>query len=169
MSGSYDGYASHQPMLIRAAMAATRYGLPILEMGCGDYSTPLLQGFAKEAGIPLITASSDPDWLDRYVDGQGKDVFCHPVKEDGWEALLESDRWGMVFIDNELVVAKRLPLLIKAADHAHIAVMHDAEIVEQRGLTWDETREAWKYVAVNEWGGHWTVVCSQVIDVGRWV
>ena len=56
-----DPYATHQPLLM-LAVANTKG--PILELGAGHYSTPLLHAFSRYRG--LITLDSDADWLERF-------------------------------------------------------------------------------------------------------
>jgi hypothetical protein len=95
-----DSYATHIPALVHAAVNASG---PILELGAGDYSTPLLHALGREAW----TLDSDADWLKRFEALQCDRIVgaCQHrfIEIPDWNDLNNFGRdiepWGVVFVD----------------------------------------------------------------------
>jgi hypothetical protein len=66
---------------------------PVIEIGCGHFSTPFLHEYCRGAGRRLWSVESDLNWnrtfLERY-EGQGHRFNFPPIDL----------AWGVVFIDN---------------------------------------------------------------------
>jgi hypothetical protein len=112
-----DAYATHQHALIEAALATTG---DILELGSGDYSTPLLSAIAKHRGNRLVIKSSDPVWADRFRD-------IAEVEIVDWATWEPEGKYGLVFLDNEQLTSDRIKWIPKLAKIAKVIVMHDAD------------------------------------------
>ena len=52
---------SHLPILLRAMKATTG---PVLELGAGIYSTPILHALCQIEGRKLVTYESDPEFFE---------------------------------------------------------------------------------------------------------
>lgn len=115
-----DGYATHLEALVNAALESDG---DILELGCGDYSTPVLSAIAKHRGNKLVVNASDPAWASRYKD------FAEIVIVD-WKTWQPKGKWGMIFLDNEEHQPYRLMRVPKLLEHTPIVVMHDADQAE---------------------------------------
>ena len=83
-------WGSHLPALIACCAASTG---PILEVGCGHYSTPVLRAFANATGRVLVTIETDPEWAKQF-----RHVRCRPHYE-GLEDYAKQE-WGVVFLDH---------------------------------------------------------------------
>ena len=93
-----DIWATHLPALVACVMATKG---PVLEVGCGWYSTPVLHELCK--GRNLVTVESNREWLDRISPGYGSKEHSFIYSPDYSKALigLSSDHWGVVFVDND--------------------------------------------------------------------
>lgn len=142
-----DRYATHLEALIRTAL---RTKGPILELGCGDYSTPLLVAFAEEQGRELLVQASDELWLDRFTSYEGPpSIRMELVTWSRWAPPTPQcsgeSKWGFVFLDSEESTAdriRRLPALLAVTD---IVVMHDADKAMARPH-WQEMSQLWQII-----------------------
>lgn len=153
-----DPYSTHVPV---TALALQKTGelfpdLPILECGCGDYSTPMVWLMAN--GRPRVVMSADPTWSHRYrsiVDVV--DVELAAPKE--WAPVDFGSGWGLCLMDSEESVvnrARHIPALLEASK---VVVMHDARE--------DVIPEA-AHFAVFRGFRPWTWIGSNVVDVEAW-
>ena len=59
MSVKMYGYSTHQPLLVAALLSTDG---PILEIGGGFYSTPLISSFANQLGRKAITVETSKEF-----------------------------------------------------------------------------------------------------------
>lgn len=100
----------------------------ILELGCGDYSTPILAAIAKRQNKPFHVQGSDAVWAKKYGD---------LVEIIDWDTWAPKGRWGMVFLDSEEDTGKRISRIPALAAVTDVIVMHDAQASKYR-QNWDE-------------------------------
>lgn len=119
-----DGWDSHLPLLL-AAFEAT-HG-PVLELGVGHCSTPLLHALCHATKRPLLSLESNSVWREQFASLETVDHEVRLLDEDwtDWEAAYAEQPWGLVFID-ESPTEHRTAVLSKVTGST-IAVIHDAE------------------------------------------
>lgn len=130
-----DKYATHLEALVTALMDNDG---PVLELGCGDYSTPVIAAIARAQGKKMLVQASDASWADRYRGING--VQIEIVKWPEWQPpkpLASHDTWGVVLLDSEESTAGRLRLLPKLLGKADVVLLHDANFAKTRPH-WDE-------------------------------
>ena len=131
-----DPYSTHLEALVMTAMY-TKGG--ILELGCGDYSTPLLQAICRAQKRRYLCQSSNKfgEWAQKY---EGVELI------EDWETWRPpAGPWGMVFMDSDektWLRVKRIPLLAEVTD---TVVLHDADACAQRA-GWPAAVEAFPQV-----------------------
>jgi len=117
-----DLYGTHQRLLVKWMM---RTAGPVIELGAGNYSTPILHEIAAAQGRTLATVDNNPDWLNKFK-----------AYESSWHSLTLLKSWdefaalpcGLAFVDHAdppshprwLQVQKLLPV-------ADVIVIHDTE------------------------------------------
>lgn len=117
-----DLYATHQRLLVKHMMQTTG---PVIELGSGNYSTPILHEIAAAQGRQLTTIDSNPDWLNRFKIFEGDGHTFKLLKS--WNDF-EPESCGLAFVDHAdppthprwLQVQKLLPV-------ADIIIIHDTE------------------------------------------
>ena len=125
-----DGYATHAPLL---AWAVTRTSGPVLELGAGWYSTPLLHELVARQGRLLITCESEADWLKRFAAWHANDHAHVHVPDWDWDALPESVRAAVLEQDYGLVLIDHAPADQRIVDaerfwpRCQVMVMHDVQ------------------------------------------
>ena len=117
-----DLYGTHQRLLVKWMMQTTG---PVIELGAGNYSTPILHEIAAAQGRHLTTVDNNPDWLNRFKlfenDGHTLELL------QSWNDF-KPESCGLAFVDHAdppshprwLQVQKLLPV-------AGVIVIHDTE------------------------------------------
>jgi hypothetical protein len=180
-----DLVATHQRLLIGAALRTTG---PILELGCGWYSTPLLHEIAKIQQRYLVTLDDNDHWLQQFAardwsDKYGfKDRYHQLIHVPYWEdAKLEpgdydivSPGWGLVFVDHgppieRLYVARRMfnpTTPFREFKEPTVFVFHDTE--ESHPYGYDRLLKRFKYQWTDTCQKAHTTVASNRVDVTDW-
>lgn len=132
-----DPYATHQQALVRTALKARA---AILELGCGDYSTPILAEIAGHLGVPFVALTSNRDWGKRYED------IAEVVYVDWSDFHIPFH--DVVLLDNEQRTDHRIRHLpaLAAAGAKHV-VVHDFVGCSRRSH-WPEMRRHWRNMDV---------------------
>lgn len=154
-----DPYSTH---LYFTALALNKTAqlypnLPILECGCGDYSSPVVH--ALRSGRGYVIYSADPEWRSRYegiadvrrVDLAGPKKWAMPDIPDGW---------GLCLMDSEESVVNRASRIPELLDKCKVVVMHDAR---------EDVIPDAKYKALLTAYRPWTWMGSNEIDVAQWM
>jgi len=119
IGGYTDPYSTHLEALTRTAVATQG---DILELGCGNYSTPQLQAICEVQGRGFKAQASNAEWASQF---DGVEI----VDWNTWEPPKHpSGKWGMVFLDSEEAVRDRIKRLPALAEITNVVVMHDANI-----------------------------------------
>ena len=118
---------SHLPVLIKLFYSTTG---PILEMGCGLFSTVFLFWACVAAQRRLVTMESEQKFYDWLTDFKNQKNKCYMdfhkiVKIDNWDNADLSENWGLAFVDH--VPDDRRVIDIARLTHAEYVVVHDAE------------------------------------------
>lgn len=132
---------SHLPVLMKAMSLTTG---PVLEMGCGTYSTQYLHWACFPTKRKLVTYENNPRYFE-YIQQFVRDfheVRCVPNYAD--QDL--SEPWAIAFVDcdpgpRRIVVEKLL--------HAEYVICHDTEARASRGHQYApifrQFKYTWKY------------------------
>jgi len=144
-------WASHLPALFSCLLATSG---AVLEVGAGDWSTPLLRKFCEVAGREFISLEEDQAWavkcgsmycsaatLDRYLGGLGG---------------LNTNPWSIVFLDHN--GHRRAADALLFVDSAEYVVIHDYPSPDIFKAL-DEKR--WKHQIVDKRARPWTLVLTQ--------
>jgi hypothetical protein len=118
-----DIYGTH---FVALTTAVARSKGPVLELGSGDHSTPLLHYLCKSMGRLLVTADTEKDWLERYRAYESKEHEIHLVTD--WEKWVvpESEFWGVIFVDQK-PGESRAPMIRRIKGRSQFVVVHDTE------------------------------------------
>jgi hypothetical protein len=90
-------WGSHLPALM--ACVAVGDG-PVLEIGCGHFSTPCLHAICSALGHPLVTLEMDDGWRSKFDDYESAG---HRVLKQTDEVVRKfaEQKWGVVLIDDQ--------------------------------------------------------------------
>lgn len=134
-NGEIDLWSTHLPLL--ALCVANTEG-PVLELGCGHYSTLLLHALCAPGLGParqLVTCDTNPGWLLKF-----SDLRC------AWHEVVHSDgvdryvgkRWALIFVD-EAPAGHRVPAIRALRQSTDLFVLNNTE------PPFTEGRKAYRY------------------------
>lgn len=160
-AGAIDLVATHQRSLIAAAM---RTKGPMLELGCGWYSTVLLHELARAQERKLYTYDNNADWLNEYM---RLNCQWHKLSLVGWwgDMPLEEPRYGLCFVDQSQP-AEREYAIRRLMDLVDVFVCHDTE--EAAAYGYGRVLPMFKYQWHDECQKAHTSIVSNAIDVRKW-
>lgn len=153
-----DAYATHMPLL--AACVARTDG-PVLELGCGMYSTPLIHAICGDARS-VLSLEFDREWLARF---QKLNRGNHDMRAvDDWaDAVRQAAdiHWSVVLVDQQPAAA-RAPSITLLRQSVDLFVCHDSE---HRLYNYEPVLET--FLRRKEWRRYapWTSVVSDTMDL----
>lgn len=166
------GYGSHLFTLISAVIHTQG---PIFELGCGDFSTPLLHAICSKEKRHILSADTDKKWLSRftsfkntwhifeYIPVYSNDWDSNP-KPYLWDTVGNGTQWGLVFIDHR-PGERRVVDVMRLKKNAAVIVIHDSE---EAGYHYEPAIQTFKYQYTEKRFRPWTTILSDTIDVTQW-
>ena len=124
MQNHHPDWSSHIPTLIRAIESTTG---PVLELGTGISSTPLLHMLCFDQDRKLVSYDSDEKYINLFRKFRTKEhEVIHVINWDEIEAKIMSMHWGVVFVDHK-PAEQRIVEIKKLANNADLIVIHDSQ------------------------------------------
>jgi hypothetical protein len=163
---------------VLATVVANTTG-PILEMGCGDYSTPMLHALCAPTKRMLVSTDVSRDWLELFLDLQrnwhtfiyvpayekqhsGNNAWFS-IGQSAWNSVGSDTHWSVVLIDHNPGL-RRVVDIERLRSQTDIFVVHDTED-EQYG--YERVLKTFKYVYEYRRYHVTTTVVSDTIDVAK--
>lgn len=135
-------WASHMPVLIKALEVTEG---PVLELGMGPFSTPLLHVLCEVSGRKLVSYESDPYYYERHTDFRNDMHEINFVEMDGWaKTNIDQMKWGLVFVDQH-PSESRGPEAGRMANFATVVVIHDSQPESDKHHHYDKIYPLFKY------------------------
>jgi hypothetical protein len=139
---------------------------PILELGCGDYSTTLLHAVCSATQRFLLTAETDMKWMNLFMDLQTPwhQFIYVPISKknaDAWDLIGNDKEWGVVFIDHA-PVERRVTDILRLRARTKVFVAHDTN---RSCYKYEPVLGSFKYRYVYTRYERQTTIVSDVIDV----
>lgn len=169
------GYGTHFPAL--ATLVANTSG-PILEMGCGDYSTPMLHALCAPTKRMLVSTDVDADWINLFMDMKrdwhsfiyvpayekksASNSIWFSVGQDAWDVVGSDTHWSIVFIDHSPGL-RRIHDIERLRSHTDIFIAHDAD--DER-YEYDRIKP-FKYFYTYKRYHVTTIIMSDTVDVAK--
>lgn len=148
-------YATHLPLLV--ACVAHTSG-PVLELGCGAYSTPVLHAMC--VGRRLISLENDPGWYARFQHLQSGEHIVNLIEAPWGEVGLRGP-YDVALVDHSPPI-QRVKDIVRLRDCTRLLVVHDTE---NRCYNYEPVLTTFRYRV--EWQGYmpWTSVVSDQDDL----
>lgn len=163
-------FGTHMAPLITSVMNTDG---PIFEMGCGDYSTPILHAICEKQQRKLLSTDTSNEWLNLFIDltSTYHKFEYVPVYEDDWEKnpkpelwdKVGNQNWGVVFIDHR-PGERRKDDIKRFQNSADIVVVHDTETESYR---YESVFNLFKYRYDYKRYSTYTTIVSNKIDVSK--
>lgn len=140
-----SGYGTHIPLL--ASVVATAPPGDILELGTGNFSSPLLSAMCKAMGRMLHSVEEKEEWLYNIRDLEAAHhalwTASDPYNYMPTVEAKTSGQFAVVFIDQGRTNQDRMAALRWLADRAGFIVVHDTKNTWFAGV--DEVLDSFKY------------------------
>lgn len=125
MDAHYDPWSTHIPAL---ALAVSKYGKRVLEIGAGWYSTPLLHTLSDS----VVTLETDQAWASKFYSISKESLHVVPDMLSAAE-MFSVFPWDVVFVDCD-PVSQRAGCVKLFLDKPCCVVAHDTEADNYRSL-----------------------------------
>lgn len=132
-------WATHMPILIRVLELSKG---PVLELGMGIYSTPLLHILCENTHRELASYEDNLPWYEAHANYRSKHHSINLVSK--WERVpIEKTHWGLVFIDH--ADKRRAIDAWRARDVADYVILHDSNDYNEKAYHYSRIYPSFKY------------------------
>lgn len=136
-------WSTHIPMLLKYAQATNG---PILELGAGIFSTPLLHWICAESNRKLVTYEKNERWFEFANQYRSKNHKVRLVKNWDKVDFTIDTHWSVVLVDHE--TDRRIIEVIRLKDRVDYMILHDTHhSVYEYDKIWSHFKYIyhWKY------------------------
>lgn len=144
------GNSSYMPLLIKAIQISEG---PVLELGAGIFSTPLLHWLCAEKRRTLVTYEDNNDFFEFARQFRSRNHRILSV--DDWDKIDIEKNWGVVLVDH--VKERRAVDTLILKDCADYIILHDTNVPKYK---YEEIWPHFKYVYHWKFCTPWTSVVS---------
>ena len=142
-----QNWENHRPLLWWALKETKGQIEPVLEMGCGEGSTPYLMQYLKTDKRKLISYDYDKEWADKYNANHVTD----------WDSI-EHENYSVILIDHSPGERRHLDV-IKLANKCDYMIIHDSEPAAT-GYMLDKVWHLFPYRRNLKTEGAWATIVS---------
>lgn len=150
-------YTTHMPMVLKAIQLTTG---PVLELGSGPFSTPLLHWLCAEGRRPLYTFEEVEEYFNFAKGFQSKTHRIRLIKD--WSNFKIKGHWSVALIDQ---YQNRAKMAIYLKDKVDYILLHDSEA---HCYDYDKVWPYFKYRFDWKFAKPWTTVLSNFKDLSQW-
>lgn len=145
---------------------------PVVELGMGWNSTPLLHWLCREKGVKLYSFETDTKWLENFIDFSvwndhliaNEDLMDI---EEMWSYYDYIGQLGLVLVDHR-PARKRRSSARFFADKADFVLLHDSELADHPAYKYTPIYDNFKYrYEYRGVGKPYTMILSNKIDIER--
>ncbi len=148
-------WSTHMPVLIRTVQMTNG---PVLELGAGIFSTPLLHWLCAEKDRRLATYESV---LKYYRIAKQFKSKTHTIKlVDDWDKININKHWSVAFVDHP--TDRRMKDTLRLKDKADYIILHDTQ---DSGYRYDKVWPHFKYIYHWKFCKPWTSVVSNFYEI----
>lgn len=159
-----DPYATHLRALV-GAVARTKG--PVLELGAGVYSTPILHELCAGMGRLLWSIDHDVGWLSQFRGFESDTHRLVHVADEGGSWIDWSVPWDVVLVDHRPAWRRRdaIEECLVRDDGPTYVVAHDTEPAQRHLYDMDRVLSAFSYRRDFFDAMPWTTVVSNRVSI----
>lgn len=154
-------WASHIPLLVKIIQRSTG---PVLEMGTGLFSTPLLHWMCIDGKRDLVSYENYTYYYDIVKKFETATHKIHLINHWDEADIIENKHWGVVFVDHQ-PDERRMVDIKRLANNADFIVIHDTETKMDHVTHFSEIWPLFKWRYNYQRQKPYTSVVSNFIDV----
>lgn len=130
-----DAWATHIPMLVNFVCKTKK---PVLELGMGDYSTPILHHLCQDRH--LVSTEYKKDWMEKFKDLESPIHKIFHVED--WDSFdINMHSWGVAFVDHS-PGERRVADIDRLINIADFVIVHDSQ---EAGYKYEPSFAKYKY------------------------
>jgi len=153
------------PVLIKAIQSSKG---PVLELGTGLYSTPLMHWLCFDEKRPLVSYEHDPKYF-KYNHQYTAD-FHKVILVEEWSKININDTfWSVVLIDTDADGSVRKEMVKTVANNAQYIVMHDTNPYLDSHYHYSEVFPLFKFRFNYTKASPNTSIVSNFVDVSNFI
>jgi len=131
--------SSHLSILIKLVLMTNG---PILELGTGFYSTPVLHWLCAENKRKLVSYESSEQYIEVANNYIADFHEVHLV--DDWSKIDISQHWSIVFVDHWPSSQRRIEIE-RVANNADYVIAHDSELEHDKDYQYSKVAPLFKH------------------------
>jgi hypothetical protein len=152
-------YGSHLPVVLQALLKTRG---PVLELGAGLFSTPLLNAFALAQDRRVVTCENARRWFRWFSIYTGPQ---HSVRfVDNWDDLDVGDMWDVALVDHS-PDDRRCIEIRRLAHKARYIICHDANEKYWQQYGYAAAFAEFKYNYLYKRSDPYTMILSNFVDL----
>ncbi len=166
------GIGSHITPLL---MAIAHTEGPILELGCGDFSTPQIHAICSKSKRLILSTDTSKEWLEKfnYLKSEWHLFEYVPVYENDWDKNAKPNmwdkvgnniHWSIVLVDHR-PGERRIVDIDRLRSHTDIFVVHDTEPYGAADYKFEPIFKTFKYRINYTYFHPHTTILSDTIDI----
>lgn len=118
---------------------------PVLEMGMGMISTPILHWMCLDAGRRLSSYDNDPHYEKINRNFRSNHHGVHLI--ENWDSAAIEKPWGLALIDHKPAERRHIDVL-RLSKHADVILIHDSEPKNNRHYLYSRIYDLFEYIDV---------------------
>lgn len=130
---------SHLPILVKLVMMTDG---PILELGTGFFSTPMLHWLCAEKRRKLVSYDSSEKFIEVAKNYIADFHEIHLVAD--WSKINISEHWSIVLVDHAPGQQRKVEMA-RVANNADYVIVHDSEPRNDKYYHYSEVAPLYKY------------------------
>ena len=161
LDGTGD-WASYKPLLISALLMSDG---PILELGLGLGSTPMLQDFSSKFGVQLWSFDNNNEWAKQFSVSNSQVIICD-ADPSKWifDKIFSIPKWSVALVDHAPGHV-RYEAAIRLANICDYVIMNDTEPFGAGDYHWDRVKPYFSHWVDDSAYGAWTSIASNYKDL----
>lgn len=154
-TGNWDNHK----ILLKLALDETNYSHhPVLELGCGDGSSPALKAYSLEYLREVLSYDYDKEWAEKYG----------AIHVTDWDISVDWNKKYSVALVDESPGEQRHKSLMLLKNVCDIVIVHDSEPAAEEGYQLAKIWSLYKYKVDLVSNGAWATAMSNTYDVTQW-
>jgi len=155
-------WASHLPLLIKVLEKSDG---PVLELGMGPFSTPVMHMLCKNRDRLLVSYESNKNYFDMHKSFVNE---FHQINfVTSWDDIKIEIPWGVVFVDHAPDIRRGIEAK-RVANFAQFVVLHDSDPRNDPYYKYPEVYPLYKYRLDYKKFVPNTTLLSNFVDVSKW-
>lgn len=144
---------NHRPLLWWSLEQTKDSTNAVLEMGCGEGSTPYLINYCNKNKRKLISYDFDKEWANKY----------NAIYVTDWDSINHNEHYSVILIDHSPGERRHIDI-IKLADKCDYMIIHDSE-PQATGYMLDKVWHLFPYRKNLITQGAWATIVSRYKEI----